>query len=832
MFALPWWLGALTLINNGLSDYVIVLPSEDGHRRVERAGEALQKYLLEATGVNLPLVKEFEAAGRPGIYLGKTSHGESAGVPYDKLHDYTYCIKVVGKDVFLAGFDAPGNIKGGLLHHDKEYLGQSHGLNLHVKNREYKEWHGTHRAVMAFLERYAGVHFLLPGVNGRHIVKTGSVSLDDRTDIVFTPSFQYCFGRCFGDLDTTLALNHTDPPFYKNYGGHTFNVAVPVGIYGKTHPEYYILKDGKRQPWYGPAGGNHLCISNPEVQELMLEEFGRQYDAGYRWVQIAPTDGQVECECGECSSMGDKTERQWKLFRSLAERIKVRWPDAKVVFLAYGFTKTPPKSFDTFPDNVVIELTIWSNFSEKFEEWKKFEAVPKLAYIYFFGSYTALIYSPIRTPRYVAENLRIMKENNILGIFKCGWATGIGLEGPVCYVFSKMLEDTTREPEALMDEYCNFAYGKAAANMRTFFKLLYANLDTARGKSTLDELEARPRNPETLHSFAYRPGMLNAADIQLNAAFRANDPDPKVRARLNLVKREFDFLVNRAHLYILSDAWAATHDRELIPAIERKLNQRDKILDMWCDANGNARMEPGFDWPIFQNANRHLLLYGGGSVIGPYPTEFRYGIGPLKKAMNMKTKPEDMFFRAATKQTFPWTQFTYSFTRQWQYMPAPDFPTTFNLSITGDKVVIAAQCNFSSAKWNEFAAMKDATLEQEAFRVWIDTEGMQKRFVTFAVNPFGQRFQARQGFIADPLHPEANKLDTTWEAPWTCDTQIDANGKRWMAVIAIPLSTLECTGPAPGSSWRINFARATNAWSLAPGNDDPGTPAAYGRVDF
>jgi len=53
-----------------------------------------------------------------------------------------------------------------------------------------------------------------------------------------------------------------------------------------------------------------------------------------------------------------------------------------------------------------------------------------------------------------------------------------------------------------------------------------------------------------------------------------------------------------------------------------------------------------------------------------------------------------------------------------------------------------------------------------------------------------------------------------------------------MAVIAIPLSTLECAMPAPGSSWRVNFARATNAWSLAPGNDDPGTPAAYGRVDF
>lgn len=55
---------------------------------------------------------------------------------------------------------------------------------------------------------------------------------------------------------------------------------------------------GIRQP-----KGNHLCISNPEVQELMLKEMERELDRGYEWVELAQTDGYQECECAECQAI-------------------------------------------------------------------------------------------------------------------------------------------------------------------------------------------------------------------------------------------------------------------------------------------------------------------------------------------------------------------------------------------------------------------------------------------------------------------------------------------------------------------------------------------------
>jgi len=45
---------------------------------------------------------------------------------------------------------------------------------------------------------------------------------------------------------------------------------VPISEYGKTHPEYFILTGNVRQPEVGATDGQ-LCLSNPEVRELILQ---------------------------------------------------------------------------------------------------------------------------------------------------------------------------------------------------------------------------------------------------------------------------------------------------------------------------------------------------------------------------------------------------------------------------------------------------------------------------------------------------------------------------------------------------------------------------------
>ncbi|MBP1582692.1 MAG: DUF4838 domain-containing protein, partial [Victivallales bacterium] len=747
MFPMPMFTavfaGELVLVENGKSDYVIAVPQEDENRRVGRAAEALQKYLKEATGAELPIVTEDKVEGR-AFYLGKTVKGEQAGVPYADLQDYTHCEMVSPNgNVFLAGLDDSCHVDGDLtdpdvqFHHDRAYLMQPKGFNLDIKDRSYREWRGTHKAVLSFLEDWCGIRFLLPGENGRFIPKVERLVVPDDLRKVTHLDFPYCYGRCYGDWDTTIALNHNEMPFYKNYGGHSFPVAVPKKIYGETHPEYYILKDGKRQPYFGPGGANHLCTSNPDVQELMLKEFGNQYDKGFRWIQIAPTDGQVECECEECKKMHpDKTERQWLLFRKLAEEIAVRWPDAHPVFLAYGYTRNPPKTFKTFPANTLIELCPWKHLDDEMKKWEEFQDLPKLVYIYFFGAYHSTIFSPVRTPRYIAEGLRTFKKHNIKGIFKCGWAVCLGLEGPECYVFSKLLEDTTRDENELLKEFCKCAYGKAAPQMEKFFTMLYSHLDTPDGQSIIDALETVPRNAALINKYAYRPYELKQMRNLLNSSIAtAKDEDARVQARLKLVKREFDYLYNRCQFYRLDDAFSNFPCADLIKYIEDALKERDKILGTWFDDKGNMLHEPGFDWPFLEDTPKDIIYYGGREIIGPYPATFRKGVGPLKQSLKMATNPEDnQFLIQAINRKTPQEWAKGQNIHSMLSFGDANYPVMVAVAKHDDKLAVFAKCFFGKAK--KPASMADwqktaLPLEEERFEFWVDDQGEGKRFCHF-----------------------------------------------------------------------------------------------------
>lgn len=841
----------LVLIDNGKSDYVIAVPDgPDPRERVGKAAESLQSYLTEATGCKLPIMKESAVPkGKPAFWLGHTKKAVEAGIPFDKLVDWVHCKKAVGKDIFLAGLDASGNISGPMEYHDREYLGQLNGLNLQEKDRSYKEWRGTHKAVLSFLQNEAGVRFLLPGPNGRYVPKIQKLTVPADLNYLGAARFQYSYGRCYGDRDTTIALNHNDIPYYKNYGGHSFPVAVPRHLYGKTHPEYYVMVKGVRRPDYGPGGANHLCVSNPEVQELMMAELEKKYKMGYRWIQVAQTDGLVPCECEECRKLGkgDTGELLWIVYRKIAVEMKKRHPDLKLVFLSYGDTKKPPKTFTDFPDNVIIEYCIWSDFDKKFKEWENFAKVPKVTYIYFWGSYNALIFSPCRSLDYLAKNLRIMADNNVLGIFKCGWGTALGLEGPAYYVFSQLLNDPSQDPKVILNDFCRAAYGKSANLMERFFNSLYGSLDTAAGHPVIDELETRPRNPEQLHNFVYRPGLIKYLDHLLWLSLNT-DRDPKVQARLKLVKREFDYLKARVTLYSLMDSFRLTNAPALIPVIEKELKTRDALVDSWYDAKGKMKHEPGFEWPFLEDRPKNIILYGGLEVINPFPAELSKGIEPLKKALNMTTKPEDFKVLAAKiPNEAALKTFFATMGRNPASFGGNPVTTLFKAATDKDNLYLFVECNLDKYSDAYFDAWVKSPLcrDNESLEIYLDVNGDRKKFHHFLVNPLTKNTsEGRRGFRDDPLHPDFGREDKTWNGKWKIETSIDKARKCWFARITIPFATLGTTSPAPGSFWNMNLVRRhypvgfkdsttqVSAWSQLPGEDDFGNPECYGKLDF
>ena len=621
--------GEMNIVKDGRSEYVIAVPGDEAVAgMVREAAEALRGYLLEATGCPLPIVSEDEVGERPAFYLGRTRKGEAVGVPYAKLTDYVHCRKMVGRDIFLAGNDADGGIRGPLQPHDREYLCSDFGLNADVKDLSYRRWHGTLKAVLAFLERENVVRFLMPGPNGRNVRKAKTLAVSDDGDFLKENAIPYSNCHCYGDLHTTVALGHLEIPYNKTWGGHPFPEAVPRTTYEKTHPEYFIMKDGVRRPDFGPAEGGHPCVSNPEVFELFMAEMKRQYDIGFRWIQVGPTDGQVACECDECRKMHpDPKERQWLFNLKVAKAAKERLPGAKMVLLSYDFTAEAPKSFDKFPDNVVVELCIWKNFKEKFEDWARFKDVPKIAYLYFFGLYHTLQIAPTRTPKYIANAMKILADNNVRCIFKCGWAEDLGLEGHIAYVFSRLLEDPSRAPGGIGDEFCDLAYGKASMHMKKFYSNMYAYLDTVVGHSVIDELRERPHNPGRMFEVAYRPDTMSGMETHLARAEAVKGLSSKERARLALTRRSFDFLKARTKCFYLQEAWSVTKAPEILDVAERTSVEMDAMLDKWYGPDGKMIRPEGFDWHYIRNLPRERLVGGGGAMLSAVPSLFRNGPG-------------------------------------------------------------------------------------------------------------------------------------------------------------------------------------------------------------
>ncbi len=71
--------------------------------------------------------------------------------------------------------------------------------------------------------------------------------------------------------------------------GHTWERAVPPEKYFASHPEYFALINGTRLT---PVTGNaQYCLSNPDVQELIVRDIQSLLDRGHTTVDLGQPDG-------------------------------------------------------------------------------------------------------------------------------------------------------------------------------------------------------------------------------------------------------------------------------------------------------------------------------------------------------------------------------------------------------------------------------------------------------------------------------------------------------------------------------------------------------------
>jgi hypothetical protein len=148
-------------------------------------------------------------------------------------------------------------------------------------------------------------------------------------------------------VDVAPALEKRGLPLQVH--GHSFAFLVPPGEFGKTHPEYFPLIDGKRKV---ADFGAQLCVSNLAVVDLVAQRLGEMIDRqpDLQVVGLGPNDGSGGwCECDQCRAMDSPLDahqpfthgersystRYIKFANEVTQKLHQKHPAARVHVYAY-----------------------------------------------------------------------------------------------------------------------------------------------------------------------------------------------------------------------------------------------------------------------------------------------------------------------------------------------------------------------------------------------------------------------------------------------------------------------------------------------------------------
>lgn len=861
----PGAAGELVLAADRHCDYQIVQPDHTPSpiidRAITEAAETLRE-MFRANGFTVPLVRESQADQRkPGLYLGDTAAARAAGVDTSTMPVWAYAWKTAGKNVILAGRDWPAANR--------------------TQDAACPCSLGTVKGAADFMRRFCGTRFLAPGGPvGIEFLPMPRIAIPDNLDLRKEPMLSYNTGERPATDIASIALNLLGN-VTTEYLGHTHQRAVPAEKFADTHPEYFALVGGQRireheHPWKKGVKVKepHLCYANKEVQELIYQDMLRSFDAGYPEYLSLQADGFQPCTCDACKALFDTDdwgEKLWRLNKQWAERLLKDRPGKFLVVTSYTVTGKPPTSFRELPANMRVCV---GAYEEAFKPWAGY-TIPGgfVTYLHAWGGYHLCGYLPVRTPRYAENVVKLFDAHHVQGVaLDSPPAIMWGLEGPTVYVYGRMVDDVqTNTAEQLVDEYLQAAYGPAVAPMTRFFEELHHTLEAYAEVFGVDngsfqhytQTDGRRvryltwKSKLRLIGFLYPPETLAVLEAHLQQAERTSGLPEKIRKRLALVRREFDYLKSTARVVHLYNAYQTRLDKSSLEQLLAEMEARQRMILSWYDRS--REYQPGVylqkpiaaDWPMYIGGagyyNTHLLANGGSYLSQPVPP-FTWDLAAVRNAALLA--PKSITARK-TSGALPLDA------PLWEKIPAerlgpsslgaaaPPWQSEVKLAYDADALYVRFEGELPE-DWAKPPAMErdDAQIVTgESFGLVLAPDNNPSRYYRFAGGPTSHaRYDARHGFVEDPLDPRFDRDDVAWNPEWRYTCATAADGKRWSALLVLPFKALAVPSPAPGTEWKVNFGRVYQSrrflpreeslWSSNPGATSLGDGSALGTLRF
>lgn len=486
--------------------------------------ETLVDYVRKSTGALLPIMTEAEyntgGGGAPGQVVIRIGTTESVYGNAPAL------------DALLSTLDGDGFV----------IYPQGHTITIAGPT----VW-GTTNGVHGFLERYAGIRWLMPGPDGEDVPQSSDLSAG-KGIVREQPAFGYrvfspLHGKPDNGADANQALHvwaqrNRLQGFYNapiSFHHNMYNL-FPVSKFGATHPEFY---PNGQPPAANSIAGWQPCFSNPDTVDAAVEQilsyFRDNPDA--QSYSLGINDGNGYCESDPIPVYYDWVNR-------VVERVLGVHPDKWFGLLAYQSVIRPP----SFPLNprVIPFLTkdrmAWADPDAKIlghadeESW--LQAADQIGYYdYIYGSPYLV---PRVYPHQMAETLLHARERGI-GSYYAELYPNWG-EGPKAWVASKLLWNPEQDVDALLQEWYERAVGVTAA---TYLKQYYEHWELFWTERAIHEPWFLPG---TIYQNFADPGYLNAVTVEdialsrewLEAAAAAAETAPQ-KARATLLLRAFEY---------------------------------------------------------------------------------------------------------------------------------------------------------------------------------------------------------------------------------------------------------------------------------------------------
>jgi hypothetical protein len=395
--------------------------------------------------------------------------------------------------------------------------------------------------------------------------------------------------------------------------------------------------------------------------------------------------------------------------------------------------------------------------------------------------------------------------------------------------------------------------------MRSFYErlnhaiMLYSDhLGTRSDLWTYRPLDGRPRktvtDPFQLIAFLYPPGVLAALDDDLTHAERIATGG-KPRTRLALVRREFDYLRHLARVVHLHHAYQVEPDGPSRDRLLDAIDGRNAFIASLYDARGRAVADGGWAHVLFpfagHDANHLRLAHDGYQE--PYAETCLNWDTAAMRTLPPPGRQRVTALATAGPVTLDSPQWREAESRTLTILPpfhGRPLPTTLQIMHDPSHLHVRLACELGPDGAMEFPAFGgDRDLRgHESIDIRLAPPGNRDVCYRFQAGPHPEsRSEAVRGLVTEAMDPRHGRDDAGWNGDWQCTTRVEREPRRWLALVSIPLRTLDAPPPAPGTIWRANVGRShaltrgridRSIWSSTPRSTAIDDPAVWGEIAF